>query len=94
MMSRSRPSNYQAVHIVSENPFKPPEKDRPRLGRYQFGLATLFFLAIPVGLLAGAWSILTRNKAGEPLHWFGLAMVAAAPLALAFSVSLYQKLRR
>lgn len=57
-------------------------------------MATLFFLAIPVGLLAGAWSILTRSKPGDPMHWFGLVLVAAAPMALAFLVSVYQKLRR
>ena len=79
---------------VPDNPFKADQEERRHLGRYQFGMATLFFLAIPVGLLAGAWSILTRHKPGEPLHWFGLALVAAAPMALAFLVSLYQKLRK
>ena len=79
---------------MSDNPFKSSKADRPSPGRYQFGMATLFFLAIPIGLLAGAWAILTRHKPGEPMHWFGLAMVAAAPMALAFLVSLYQKLRR
>lgn len=78
---------------MSDDPSDPREKP-PQLGRYQFGMATLFFLAIPVGLLAGAWSILTRHEPGEPLHWLGLALVAAAPMALAFLVSLYQKLRR
>ena len=77
---------------MSDDPFKPQE-DRPRLGRYQFGMATLLFLAIPVGLLAGAWSILTRSKPGEPLFWVGFVLVAAAPMALGFLVSLYQKLR-
>ncbi len=79
---------------MSDDPFKPRKEDRPHLGRYQFGMATLLFLAIPIGLLAGAWSILTRSKPGEPMHWFGLVLVAAAPMALAFLVSLYQKLRR
>ncbi len=78
---------------MPDNPFKPRE-DRSRLGRYQFGMATLLFLAIPVGLLAGAWSILTRSKPGEPLFWVGFGLVAAAPMALGFLVSLYQKLRR
>ncbi len=75
------------------DPFKPRENPHP-LGRYQFGMVTLFFLAIPIGLLAGAWSMLTRSKPGEPRFWLGFAMVAAAPMALAFLVSLYQKLRR
>ncbi|MHB8897141.1 MAG: hypothetical protein ACYC6Y_00190 [Thermoguttaceae bacterium] len=75
------------------NPFKPRD-DRPRQGRWQFGMATLFFLAIPVGLLAGAWSILTRSKPGEPQFWLGFALVAAAPMALGFLVSMYLKLRR
>ncbi len=57
-------------------------------------MATLLFLAIPVGLLAGAWSILTRSKPGEPLFWVGFGLVAAAPMALGFLVSVYQKLRR
>jgi len=78
---------------VSSNPFEPRD-DRPHRRRYQFGMATLFFLAIPVGLLAGAWSILTRHKPGEPIYWVGFALVAAAPMALVFLVSLYQKLRR
>ncbi len=57
-------------------------------------MATLFFLAIPIGLLSGAWSILTRSKPGEPLYWVGFGLVAAAPMALAFLVSFYQKWRR
>jgi hypothetical protein len=57
-------------------------------------MATLFFLAIPIGLLAGAWSILTQHKPGEPLYFVGFALIMAAPMALAFSVSLYLKLRR
>ncbi len=78
---------------MSDDPSEPRE-DRPRLGRYQFGMATLLFLAIPIGLLAGAWSILTRSKPGEPLYFVGFALIMAAPMALAFLVSLYQKLRR
>lgn len=81
-----------SVTMVND-PFKPRE-DRSHLGRYQFGMATLFFLAIPIGLLAGAWSILTRSKPGEPLFWVGFGLVMAAPMALAFLVSLYRKLRR
>ena len=90
-LNHCQPKNLTAV---PDNPFKSGKEDRRPPQRYQFGMATLFFLAIPVGLLAGAWSILTRHKPGEPMHWFGLGLVAAAPLALAFVVSLYQKLRR
>lgn len=78
---------------MSNNPFH-SGPDRPGKGRYQFGMATLLFLAIPVALLAGAWSVLTRSKPGEPLFWTGFAMVAAAPMALTFLVSLYHKLRK
>ena len=51
-------------------------------------------MAIPVGLLGGAWSLLTRSKPGEPIHWLGLVMVAAAPMALAILMSLFQYYRR
>jgi hypothetical protein len=78
---------------MSDDPFQ-PEEDRPRRGRYQFGLATMLFLAIPVGLLAGAWNMLTASRPGDPRFWFGLVLVAAAPMALAILMSLYLKLRR
>ncbi len=74
-----------------------PFRTRGRAGggrRFQFGLAALLFLTVPVALLAGAWAALNRSKPGEPMHLLGLVLVAAAPIALAIATSLARAARR
>lgn len=78
--------------LMAVNPFRTGGRAAGR-GRFQFGLAALLFLTVPVALLAGAWAALNRSKPGEPMRLFGLVLVAAAPLALAIATSLVRTVR-
>ena len=76
---------------MSTNPSKEPPRDRRR---YQFTLAALLFIAIPVSVLAGTWAGLIDFDRPAPLRAFHLVVAAAAPMGILIVVSLIRPLFR
>jgi hypothetical protein len=72
----------------------PSKKPPPNCRRYQFTLAMLLFIAIPISILAGTWAGLIDFDRPTPLRAFHLLVAAAAPMGILIVISLIRALIR
>ena len=72
----------------------PSKKPPPNRRRYQFTLATLLFIAVPVSVLAGTWAGLIDFDGPTPLRAFHLLVAAAAPMGILIAISLIRAVIR
>ena len=72
----------------------PSKKPPPNSRRYQFTLATLLFIAVPISILAGTWAGLLDFDRPIPLRAFHLVVAAAAPMGILILVSLIRAVIR
>ena len=72
----------------------PPEKPPPGNRGYQFTLATLLFIVIPVSILAGTWAGLIDFDSPTPLRAFHLVVAVSAPMGILIIISLIRGLTR
>ena len=77
-------------HMSTEPSKEPPSSSR----RYQFTLATLLLIVVPVSILAGTWAGLIDFDAPTPLRAFHLLVAAAAPMGILIFVSLIRAVIR
>ena len=74
---------------MSNDPTKRPPSNNHR---YQFTIATLLLIAVPISILAGTWAGLIDFDAPRPLRAFHLLIAVAAPMGLLIVLSLIRAL--